>query len=230
MNAASVKYELSFFVEDLNATVATQNEVFDLIHRHLASAGIALAAPAAQPFTAPESATRKSRSEAERLLEQISIFASLTTEERSALAPKLKRKRHESGEILLQPGTVLQSLFLIAAGVLSVARQDESSDLEVLRLGPGDHFGEIGLLTGTPSLATIKTMTSAIIYELPKADLAPLLEARPEVAQELSHELALRQAAGRTIAAAETVKIPSGRNLSDWFSERIRKLFDLDRV
>jgi CRP-like cAMP-binding protein len=86
------------------------------------------------------------------------------------------------------------------------------------------------LLTGTPSLATIKTVTSAIIYELPKPDLAPLLEARPEVAQELSHELALRQAAGRTIAAAETVKIPSGRNLSDWFSERIRKLFDLDRV
>jgi hypothetical protein len=46
------------------------------------------------------------------------------------------------------------------------------------------------------------TMTSAIIYELPKADLAPLLENRPQVAQEFSYVLALRQAAGRTIAAA----------------------------
>src|SRR5262249_7157166 len=144
MNAASVKYALSFFVEDLNATAATQNELFDLIHRHLASADIALAAPKTLPFTAPQSATRKSRSEAERLLEQISIFASLTTEERSALAAKLKRKRHERGEILLQPGTVLQSLFLVAAGVLSVARHDESRNIEVLRLGPSDHFGEIG--------------------------------------------------------------------------------------
>jgi small-conductance mechanosensitive channel len=227
MNAASVAYELTFFVEDLNAASATQNELFDLIHRHLAAADIALAAPEGQPFAVPPEAARKPKSEAERLLQQVSIFASLTAEERAALAAKLKRQRCERGETLLRPGTVLQSLFLIAAGVLSVARHEGGGDGEVLRLGPGDHFGEIGLLTGTPSMATITALSSAIIYELPKADLAPLLEARPQVAQELSHALAQRQAAGRTIAPAEFDKTQSAMHLSDWFSERIRKLFDL---
>jgi small-conductance mechanosensitive channel/CRP-like cAMP-binding protein len=226
MNAAAVAYEVTFFVENLNAASATQNELFDLIHRHLASADVALAAPEGQPFFAPHEAARKPKSEAERLIAQVPIFASLTPEDRTALAAKLKRKRYGRGDTLLQPGTVLQSLFLVGAGVLSVARQEGGGESEVLRLGPGDHFGAIGLLTGHASVARITALTPAVVYELAKTDLAPILEARPQVAQELSHALAQRQAAGHSVAD-ELGKTPLPHNLSHWFSERIRKLFDL---
>jgi small-conductance mechanosensitive channel/CRP-like cAMP-binding protein len=226
MNAAAVAYEVSFFVENLNAASATQNELFELIHRHLASADVALAAPEGQPFTGPQEAAREPKSEPERLLEQVPIFTSLTPAERTALTVKLKRRHYERGDTLLQPGTVLESLFLIAAGVLSVAVQEGGGELEKLRLGPGDHFGEMGLLTGHATLARITALTPAVVYELAKADLAPILEARPQVAQELSHALAQRQAAGRAIAA-ELGKTPLPRNLGSWLSERIHKLFDL---
>jgi CRP-like cAMP-binding protein len=78
-------------------------------------------------------------------------------------------------------------------------------------------------------VAAITALTSATVYELPKADLAPILEARPQVAKELSHALAQRQAAGRIIATDELGNTEETRNLSDWFSERIHKLFDLRR-
>jgi hypothetical protein len=85
---------------------------------------------------------------------------------------------------LLQPGTVLQSLFLVGSGVLSISRHEDESEIELLRLGPGDHFGEIALLMGTPSVATITALTPVTVFELPKVDLAPILEVRPQVAKE----------------------------------------------
>src|SRR5262245_36263748 len=80
-------------------------------------------------------------------------------EERSALSPKLKRQQYDRGVTLLEPGVVLQSFFLIGAGVLSIVRREESGEVELLRLGPGDHFGEMGLLTGAASPVTIRAPT-----------------------------------------------------------------------
>lgn len=51
-------------------------------------------------------------------------------------------------------------------------------------------------------------LTPAVIYELAKADLTPVLEARPQVAHDLSYQLEQRQAAGHTIAAADAAKRP----------------------
>jgi CRP-like cAMP-binding protein len=121
---------------------------------------------------------------------------------------------------------VLQSLFIVGNGVLSVTRRDNGGETELLRFGPGDTFGETGLLTGASSGANI-TALAPTVYELAKTDLAPILEARPQIAQELSRALARRQAAGRALATAELDKTEVTRRLSTWFSERIHKLFEL---
>src|ERR1700676_5689554 len=71
--------------------------------------------------------------------------------------------------------------------------QNGDVDVEVLRLGPGDHFGEIGVLTDKPSTATIVALTPVALYELAKADLGRIVEARPEVARELAGAMARRQ-------------------------------------
>jgi CRP-like cAMP-binding protein len=221
MDAAAVAFEVTFFVDDLHAAAAVQNELFDLVHRHLAAAGIALAASDGQAVAAG-----KPMSDAERLLEQVRIFANLKPEERAGLAAKLKRTRHEAGETLLHTGTVLQSLFLIGAGVVSLSHEVGGRRSEVLRLGPGDHYGEVGMLTGKPAWGWITALTPVVLYELAKADLTPLLEARPQVAQDLSHELAQRQAESHTVAAVEPGGAEPSTNMSAWFYAQLRKLFD----
>ena len=52
-------------------------------------------------------------------------------------------------------------------------------------------------------MVKITALIPSMVYELAKEDLAPILEARPEVAQELSHALAQHQAVGRSTASAE---------------------------
>jgi CRP-like cAMP-binding protein len=199
-----------------------------MIFRHLAAAGLELASPANTPYPVNETA-KKAFTQTERSLELVEIFRNLTTTDRGAVAAKVKQHSYERGEVLLEPGTVLQSLFIVASGVLSLAHDGAELKIELLRLGPGDHFGEVGMLTGAPSIARITALTPAIVYELAKTDLAPILEARPDVSQEICRALAQRQALGRSIATAEVDRTIPINRLTSWFSEQFRKLLeDLD--
>jgi CRP-like cAMP-binding protein len=157
----------------------------------------------------------------------VTIFATLTAEERAAIAAKLKQRSCDEGEILFEPGVVLNSLFIIGGGVISLTRDEIEGELEVMRLGPGDHFGEIGMLTGAPASAKFTALTPVITYELAKGDLAPILEARPQVSQDLCRALAQRQAAGRSVATDEVAQTVPAHRLTSWFSDRIHRLYDI---
>src|SRR5215468_2883632 len=183
INATYTECEITFFVDELAAVTRAQNQVFDLIVRHLAVAGIDLArAPNHPPWAGADQAAQRCKTGPERVLELVAIFASLTRDERQAIVAKLTQVSYDQGETLVEPGTVLHSLCIVGAGVLSLTREASDGESELLRLGPGDHFGELGMLTGTPATAKIRTLLPATIYELAKDDLAPVLAARPAVA------------------------------------------------
>src|SRR3984893_17363650 len=145
-------------------------------------------------------------------------------------AAKLKRRSYDEGETLVEPGIVLQSLFIIGSGVLSFTHEGIEGEMELFRLGPGDHSGEIGMLTGAAATARISALVPAAVYELAKADLTPILEARPPVAQELCRTLARLQAAGRLSASPELEESLPRHRLTDWFSARIHRLYDVVNV
>jgi small-conductance mechanosensitive channel/CRP-like cAMP-binding protein len=228
INASYTEFDITFFVEELASSTKAQNELFDLIFRHLAAAGIGLASPQSPPgIPAADNASQRAKTGPEKLLDLVDIFAALAAEERAAIAAKLQQHSYDKGETLVEPGIVLQSLFIVGSGVLSLTRDDIVGEMEVMRLGPGDHFGEIGLLTGAAAIAKISALVPTTVYELAKADLTPILEARPQVAQELCRALARRQAAGRLIASDElNERVPSHR-LTSWFSDRIHRLYDI---
>jgi small-conductance mechanosensitive channel len=225
INATFTEFEITFFVEDLASSTRAQNQLFDMIFRHLAAAGIDLAADQNQPGTAGSQAPRSTG--IERLLELVATFASLTSDERKIIAAKLKPKSYDEGEILVELGTVLHSLFIIGSGVLSFTREESEGEIELLRIGPGDHFGEIGMLTGAPAIARIKSLIPSTVYELAKDDLSPIVESQPEVSQGLCRALAQRQAAGQLVASTDLVeKVPKNR-LTVWFSERLHQLYNV---
>ena len=224
ITATRTEFDVTFFVGDLASSARAQNLLFDLIFRHLAVSGVNLASLQNDPQL--EELSQK-KTEPERLLELVDIFASLTTDECAAIAAKLKPASYDHGETLVEPGTVLHSLFIIGAGVLSFTRDENHREIEVMRLGPGDHFGEIGMLTGAPTIVKITALMPTAVYELAKGDLSPILEARPQVAHELCRALARRQAAGRLIASDELEKSVPANRLTRWFSDRMHRLFDL---
>ena len=220
---------MTAFVDGLSSAAKARNELFDLIYRHAAASGIRLAPPKDQPVRLRgDNDAGSARSHAERVLDIVSIFAALMPEERAAIAKKLKQVICETGQVIVEKGAVLRSLFIVGRGVLSATAVNEGVEAEVLRFGPGDHYGEIGMLTGAAAGANITALAPSIIYELTKADLAPILESRPQIAQELSHALAERQAAGRALMSSGLDRSEPHLGLSNWFFERIHKFLELE--
>jgi hypothetical protein len=65
--------------------------------------------------------------------------------------------------------------------------------LNARKLGPGDYYAEYSLLTGMDSQATFTALTSGILLECNAAQLKPIVTARPELANRLSHSMAAFQ-------------------------------------
>ena len=64
------------------------------------------------------------------------------------------------GEAVVRQGAPADAPFLIESGTLNVKSHDEANqDVELASLGPGDFFGEIGLLQGIPRTATVTATT-----------------------------------------------------------------------
>jgi small-conductance mechanosensitive channel len=224
MTAVSIDFEIDFFVRDLGSTTRAQNELLDLVHRHLTLAGIGLASPGTAPPVGRDAGTPEKRpSRAELLLDQVALFASLAAEERSALVEKLKPHRYRRGEKAIEPGVVSHSLYLVSSGVMSYTR-DGVIEEELLRLGPADHFGEIGMLTGAAAAVTATALTPVTVYELSHDDLAPVLQAHPEIADALNVDLVQRQQTINPPAPPEVADLVSPHGLRgwiiDWFHRR----------
>lgn len=98
----------------------------------------------------------------------------------------LEPKTYDRGEAAVEPGMVLRSLF-IGQGVLSATKVLAEGEIEVLRLGPGDHFAEIGLLTGSAAGGKLTALVPTIVYELTKDDSAPVLEECPLMSGQIAN-------------------------------------------
>jgi voltage-gated potassium channel len=58
-----------------------------------------------------------------------------------------------------------------------------------VKLGPGDYFGEMGLLGNTTRNASIRTLDEVKLLELTKEDLEELLEEHEVLFQEIEEKI-----------------------------------------
>ena len=124
------EFEITFFVDRLDSDTDAQNELFDLISRHAVAAGARLAPPKNAAYQPRDDAALDIKDlSPDTVLTLAGIFVSLTPDERAAIAAKLKKASYEKGDVLVKPDDLLQSLFIVGSGVLSVTR-------------PGQYCGE----------------------------------------------------------------------------------------
>ena len=91
LDAVAMEYEIQFFVSNVEEGPDAQTELFDLVFRHCASAGIRLAPPSGSPAPLAPRVTRPDAVDMpRRLLDHLPIFAPLSQQERIQLAPKMK--------------------------------------------------------------------------------------------------------------------------------------------
>jgi CRP-like cAMP-binding protein len=66
-----------------------------------------------------------------------------------------------------------------------VTQVGEEEERTLRELGPGDVFGEIGLLRGVPRTATVTALTEGTLFALDGADFAELVGSGPGLGSRL---------------------------------------------
>jgi small-conductance mechanosensitive channel len=130
----------------------------------------------------------------EELFDRLSILDPLRAEEKVHLSAKVIRRNFKAGEQLLTQGVAAESVHFVFYGIIQVTRQvQDGRVLNVGRMGPGDSFGEVPLLTGLPASGTLTALTSGLLLGLRSEELKPILESRPELVESLSHLVTRQQ-------------------------------------
>jgi CRP-like cAMP-binding protein len=182
-----------------------------------------------RPDQRPEAAQRE---QMRRLgvLAASDLFGALTEDERRALAPALDPCLYAGGDVVFHTGEKADSLYLLAEGAVRVVSEDKGVRHDLARLTAPAYFGEMGLLLGQPRGATMLVDGEALCYRLDKQGFDAILQARPELAENLARVLAQRQAANdatfRALDADAQARHASGRTTD--LVRRIQQFFGLD--
>jgi putative ABC transport system ATP-binding protein len=106
-------------------------------------------------------------------LRPIDLFKALTPQQLTDVAEHVKKRHFASGETIIREGESGEEFFVISDGEVDVVRADH----EVARLGPGDFFGEVALISGEPRNATVVAEGEVDAYVLGKTDFETALAA-----------------------------------------------------
>lgn len=193
-------YAVRYWLTDLMVDVAVDTVVRARVHAALRRARIPLARPSHTYFQHDEDQAAVAAREAARheralaALKGVDLFSPLTDAEVHDLAHHLWWCPFDAGEVITRQGSVAHWLYILQSGTVEVVTEVEGAAPRVVSTieAPG-FFGEMGLLTGEPRLASVIAVTPVVCYRLDKRDFQRVLTHRPEIADDLTPVLAHRR-------------------------------------
>src|SRR3990170_7975220 len=108
---------------------------------------------------------------AERYIEELKhagrAFPQAPREVVAETASRMRTLTFAPGAVVIRQGEASDSFFVIAKGEAVVVQRDASGgERELGTLGPGDYFGEVGILSGHPRNASVRAKTSLEVLVL----------------------------------------------------------------
>jgi CRP-like cAMP-binding protein len=110
-------------------------------------------------------------------LKQIPLFAEASDDELAKVAAFAQAKEISDGEIVVQEGAFSRELLAIEDGTAEVTRDGE----HIADLGPGDVFGEAGMVEDEMRSATVTATSRMKLISLGHFEVQRLKKDAPEV-------------------------------------------------
>jgi CRP/FNR family transcriptional regulator, cyclic AMP receptor protein len=120
------------------------------------------------------------------LLERVPLFSGLGRRELERIANSMKERSFQKGDTVTSEGRGGVGVCVIDEGEADVTVHGE----ERAKLGPGDYFGEIALITESDRTATITADTDMRCYGMTMWDFRPLVESNASIAWNMLQSLA----------------------------------------
>jgi CRP-like cAMP-binding protein len=101
----------------------------------------------------------------------------------AALTERLREKHLRRGQILFRKGDTGSEMYFVQRGIMLVSTPVSDRVEQVLaRVEPGDFFGEMTLLDGSPRSATLQAETDTTLLVLDRGSLQAMVDASPHAA------------------------------------------------
>ncbi len=123
------------------------------------------------------------------LVARVPMFASLGAATIAEVARLLRRREIGPRRAICRKGEAGDGMYFIVEGEVEVLLGANRP-----RLGPGDFFGELALITGAPRVATVVSRERTTLLVLDVADFRGLAAARPELLHAIEGEAVRRHA------------------------------------
>ncbi len=105
------------------------------------------------------------------VLKAVPLFASLPEEQLRMLATVVTRRSAPRSSTIMAAGDATDSLFIVLSGRLKVMMSDSDGKEVILAiLGPGEFFGEMGLIDDEPRSASVVTLEPCELLSVAKRD------------------------------------------------------------
>jgi CRP-like cAMP-binding protein/predicted MFS family arabinose efflux permease len=126
-------------------------------------------------------ATRRELAPRVELLERLGVFDGAPRQQLETMAAALEDRAVPAGAAVVTEGEQADAFYLVRSGSLAVLSAGErgGEPARVNTLGPGDYFGEIGLLERIPRTATVRAETDALVGRLAGDDFLGILNQVP---------------------------------------------------
>jgi len=119
------------------------------------------------------------------VLAGIPLFRVLGEEGVTAAARAGLCRTYAPGQLICYQGDPGEHLYAVLLGLVKVVFTSERGDEMVLNImGPGETFGELALLDGSPRSASVIALRSTSVFTLPRAKLLKLMSDHPGLADE----------------------------------------------
>ena len=130
------------------------------------------------------------RREAGEMISNLPMLTMIPLESLNELAGRVELRQVAAGAIVVRQGESASEFFIIRTGRVNVIDEAPGGEEEVLRtMGPGEAFGELALLQGTPRTATVRAEEDTELFTIDKGSFDRLLAdsvTAPELAPSVS--------------------------------------------
>lgn len=124
---------------------------------------------------------------------KVPLLSHFTVTQRRELAGGSKIRIHEAGEILVQAGDELHYLGVVIEGeIAAICTSADGQRVELGKLGPGDTFGEMALMSGDPLWVDFQAASRCRVMCVPLSLFQTRIMAKPEAALLIAMKISQR--------------------------------------
>jgi len=129
----------------------------------------------------------------EDTLARVPLFSQLSRRDLKRLAGAVVTRHHEKGEVIVREGDDAVAFHVLTSGRVQVVKGLGGARQKVLAtLGPGEFFGEMGLLDSFPRSASVVALEDTGCLVLSRWDFLAELRMHPHIAVQMLPVLSRR--------------------------------------